>query len=174
MAITPVGLALTPALDAENKIQPRTIAASWEAVEGATSYNLRWRRAEADFQDEDQVSIAATETTAAFTVSEDGKYQVELRGIVGDGLVALASTKMQVKAYKPGHLSLFPMQDCRSRAIAGIQADPVDGGVEARWDNPTAAITSYQYQVQHGTVSPWGVTTGRTPQAPAAAQLRTR
>ena len=89
------------------------------------------------------MSIAATETTAAFTVSENGKYQVELRGIVGDGLVALASTKMQVKAYKPGHLSLFPMQDCRSRTITGIQADPVNGGVEVKWDNPTVAITSY-------------------------------
>ena len=152
----PARLDLAPALDAAGEAQPRFFTASWEAVAGVTSYQLRWRLAEASFQGEDQVSADAAATTAEFSVAADGAYQVQLRGDGGDGLVPLASAEMAVYSYRPGHLSLHYNKFCHYNRITGIEGDPVDGGVEVRWNNPgDPAITKYQYHLQKGKSFRW-------------------
>ena len=150
--VAPSRLNLEPALDDENQLLPRTFTASWEAEPDVTSYTLRWTLDGANFQDEDQVSADATETSAEFTVSEDGEYEVELQGERDDGSVTLASTTMQVYSYRPGHLTLWDWSDCGPNRITVVGADPVDGGVEVRWSDPNdPAITKYQYHYQTGT-----------------------
>ena len=115
------------------------------------SCTLRWRQTAADFQDADRVSVDAEATTAGLTPSEDGEYQVELQGNVGDDLLALASAHMQEYAYRPCHLALYDRSGCGPNRITGIQADPVNGVVEVRWKNPNnPVISKYQYQTQHG------------------------
>ena len=149
--VAPSALSLAPKLDDENQLLPRTFTASWVAASDVSSYTLRWKLAEANFQDEDKVSADAEATTADFTVSEDGEYEVELRGESEDGHVALTSTTMQVYSYRPGHLSLHHSGRCHVNKITGIEADPVNNGVEVRWNNPNdATITKYQYQIQRG------------------------
>ena len=161
VAVNPLAqLDIAPVLDAEGKAEKGTFTASWEEVEGVSSYTLRWRKVEAEFQDEDQVSADAEETSARFTVSEDGDYQLELRGDVGgDGPVKLAATQIKVYSYRPRHLVLYHFATCgetwgaysnTEKRIYGIRAYPVDGGVEVHWNNPNdPSITKYQYFVHH-------------------------
>ena len=147
----PAQLNLGPALDAQGKSRQRSFTASWDALAGATSHTVRWRKTDAVFQDDDQVSANADATSADFSVSDDGTYEVELRVNGDSNLVAMASNELKVYSHRPGHLSLFYRQACKSNRITGIAAGPVDGGVEVRWTNPgVSSITRYQYQVQQG------------------------
>ena len=135
----------------KNQLLPRTFTASWDAASDVSSYTLRWKLDGANFQDDDQVSADAEATTADFTVSQDGEYEVELQGAGDDGSVTLAQTEMQVYSYRPGHLIFWYWPDCGPNRITGVAADPVDGGVEVRWSDPNdPAITKYQYHYQKG------------------------
>ena len=143
-------MSLAPKLDAENQLLPRTFTASWDAAPDVSAYTLRWKLAGKVFEDQNQVSADAEATSADFTVSDDGKYEVELKDCNGDECQVQATTEMQVYSYRPGHLSLHHMFTCQTSVITGIDANPVDGGVEVNWSAPTASITKYQYQVQEG------------------------
>ena len=148
----PTELNLAPTLDTAGNVRPRTFTASWDALEGATSHTLRWRKVEAqNFADGGRVSADGDDTSAEFTVLKDGKYEVELRINRGRSLVALGSNEVQVYAYRPGHLSLSYQNYCLTNKITGIEADPVNNGVNVRWTNPGVdSITKYQYLVQQG------------------------
>ena len=94
LVVRAVWLSLAPARDGEGQVRPRTFTATWDPVEGATSYTLRWRRAGshsqaqdqpggadsrgASTQGENQLDLPADQTSAEFTVPDDGKYQAEL------------------------------------------------------------------------------------------------
>ena len=149
--VEPASLNLAPALDAGGKAKRSAFTASWDAAPNMTSYQLRWRVAGANFQDEDQVSADAEATSAEFTVSRDGKYDVELRGNRGNDFKVLENTQVETKLYGSGQTSLFHRFDCRTNKITGVQALAMDGGVEVRWTDPgNAAITKYQYRLQQG------------------------
>ena len=110
-----IWLKLAPAKDAQGEVRPRTFTATWESVEGAASYTLRWRRVEADSpvqesldptprqnhvaggdggqrahaQGENQLDLPGDRTTADFTVSDDGEYEAELEAKdEGDAVIA--------------------------------------------------------------------------------------
>ena len=145
---TPAALRLGPALDGDGKLRPLTVVANWDPVPDAASHTLRWRRSNGEFQEEDRLTLDAAETSADFTVSEGGKYDVELQ-IYGDdnGLIAMESNQMEVHSYLRGHIFLLYVLLFH---ITGVEAYPVDGGVEVRWNKPrVSSITKYQYKALH-------------------------
>ena len=169
------GLRLSPALDADGKLRPLTIAASWNAVPGAASYTLRWWRDEADSpaeeqpdaarrtraapgasgkkansQDRNQLTVPADRTGAEFTVPEGGRYRVRLRVNGEDGsVIGQDDNQMEVRTYQRGHVVFA--SEFGLHAITGIEAEPVDDGVKVSWDYPIEAsiIINYQYRVLH-------------------------
>ena len=90
-----IGLHVVPTLDAEGHVRPRTFSAFWVPVPGAASYTLRWQRVGVDSQTqaqpaaagsqgantqgENQLNLSANQTSADFTVPDDGEYQAELQ-----------------------------------------------------------------------------------------------
>ena len=54
------------------------MSAAWDAADGATSYRLSWRRADAEFQSQNRATTTAT--AATFTVSEAGRWVARLEG----------------------------------------------------------------------------------------------
>ena len=145
----PSALRLGPALDGDGKLRPLTVAANWDPVPDASSHTLRWRRSNGEFQAEDQLTLDAAETSADFTVSEGGKYKVELQSYSRDDndLIAMASNQMEVQSYLRGHVFLIYELGF---SITGVEAYPVYGGVEVRWNNPRwSHITKYQYKALH-------------------------
>ncbi len=104
-------LSLGRAVDAQGQVQPRTITATWDAVEDASSYTLRWWPANenppasaqpasatqtrsngaraASTQTGNQLTVPAGRTSAEFTVPDDRAYRAELqvRG-GGDKIIA--------------------------------------------------------------------------------------
>ena len=104
-------LSLARAVDAQGQVQPRTITATWDAVQDAASYTLRWWPANetppapaqpasatqtrstgaraASAQTGNQLTVPAGRTSADFTVADDRAYRAELqvRG-GGDKIIA--------------------------------------------------------------------------------------
>ena len=68
----PTGLAATTQLDSLN------VSLSWDAVDGATSYNLAWRQADGDFETGNAFTVTAT--SATITVGDYGQWLVRLEG----------------------------------------------------------------------------------------------
>ena len=54
------------------------LSATWDALDGATSYKLRWRPADGEFAAGNEATV--TETTATVTVSGQGRWAVGLQG----------------------------------------------------------------------------------------------
>ena len=100
-----VWLSLEPARDAQDRVRPRTFTASWDPVEDAASYTLRWwREGEsppeqsphaadarqtravsrdsgqgANAQSGSRLTVPAGRTSADFTVPDDRAYQADLQ-----------------------------------------------------------------------------------------------
>ena len=171
----PAGLRLTQAQDAQGKTRPRTFIASWDPVAGAVSYTLRWWRAaansqsqtqpaasrrasassghggqESNAQEENRLTLDATETSAEFTVPGDGRYEAELQ-VQGEGneVIARHRAEVQVRSYWPGQLSVYYRGNIGTNRIA---ARPVDGGLEVRWEEGNQPVTKYQYDAQQRTI----------------------
>ena len=133
--------------------RPQNIAATWDEVEGATSYTLSWRRIGEDPQTEGQTAAArqlraasgdggqgissqesnrlnlpAGRTNANFTVPDDGAYQAELRAMDdGNELIALANAHLN---QAPGQPDTVPPRMVRGQ-IDGDQvilyfSEPLD------------------------------------------------
>ncbi len=105
-------LSLARAVDAQGQVQPRTITATWDAVEDAASYTLRWWPANesppapaqpasaarqtgsidgraASTQTGNQLTVPAGRTSAEFTVADDRAYRAELQARGGgDKIIA--------------------------------------------------------------------------------------
>ncbi len=147
-------LSIAPVLDEDENPVPGTFRASWEPVAGADAYRLRWRKGSQDFQQRNEVEVAGGETGAVFSVDSPGLWKVELRPRTPrqppDTNPPTLQAEMRVIS---GHLSFFYLQyqhlrdtyRCQSRIISGIDAEPVNGGVYARWDAPGVSISKYQY-----------------------------
>ena len=54
------------------------LSASWDAVEGATLYDLRWRQADREFEADNATTVA--DTNATFTMPESGQWEVRVQG----------------------------------------------------------------------------------------------
>ena len=59
------------------------LSATWDAAEGATSYNVRWRQSGGEFLAENEAT--ATTTSAAIAVSDFGDWEVEVKGCNDNG-----------------------------------------------------------------------------------------
>ena len=121
LVVPVVWLSLDPARDAEGRIRPGTIAASWDPVPGAASYTLHWwrdggnppaqspRAAGApqtrsvsgdggqgdNSQEENRLILSADRTSVEFTVPDDGEYRAELKTLdAGDEIIAQASADL--------------------------------------------------------------------------------
>ena len=146
----PVDLRLGPSLNDEGQSRPRSFTASWDPVPDASSYTLRWQRNGAEPQTAKQLTAPAEQTSAEFTVSEDGAYDVELKGIGSDGVVGSGRAEMQVQSQGSGHASFYrkgtPYHGCSFAGGIRLEAKPVSGGLELRWSSNNGLIDLYQYQ----------------------------
>ena len=59
--------------------------ATWDAVDGATSYNLAWRQSDGEFETANATTVA--DTSATVTVSGYGEWEVRLQACNDDGCV---------------------------------------------------------------------------------------
>ena len=187
IALPAIPFSLAPALDTDGKVRPRTLTATWDSMPGATSYTLDWRRVgadartqaqaqpegarqtrgasgpsgdggqEANSQEENQLTVPGDRTSAEFTVPNDGRWNVELRGNGDNGVVGQMENEMEVKSYRPGHLFIWDWYECyhgkstpiHQSAIRRIEADPIDGGLKVRWHADNEPVTKYQYLIQY-------------------------
>ena len=115
-------LRLERAVDADGNARPRTITATWDPVEGAASYTLRWQRIGADSQaqaqpdgagdqganaqGENRLNLPADRTGVDFTVPDGGAYQVNLQAR-NDGNELIAQTDTHVNQ-APGQPDTTP------------------------------------------------------------------
>ena len=120
----PFGLAATTQLDSLD------VSLSWDAVDGATSYKLRWRQADAEnFRSPD--AKTASDTTAAITVSGFDRWQVQAQACNDAGCGQFASHSFQTQESLPAPTGL----------AATTQLDSLD--VSLNWDAVNGA-TSYK------------------------------
>ena len=75
--LAPASLRLAPVLDSDGNIT-MTFTANWDAVEGATSYSVRWRQSGGEFEASNTVTV--TDATATITASGYGSWQVRVQG----------------------------------------------------------------------------------------------
>ena len=72
------------------------LSASWDALDGATSYRLSWRKAGGEFE-ADNTTTGAT-TTATITVADHGRWEVKLEGCNDAGCGAAVIQQADVAA----------------------------------------------------------------------------
>ena len=107
--------------------EERSVTAAWTAVDGATSYRVRWRQG-GDFQPDDQHTVTAT-TTTTFTASTAGNWTVRVEACNAAGC--------------------GPRGQCHRRGgrppppLVGLSAMPSGGLIAAYW-SASAGATSYQ------------------------------
>ena len=123
--LAPASLRLSPVLDSDGNMT-MTFAASWDAVEGVTSYSVRWRQVGGEFESSNAATV--TGTSANITLSGYGSWQVRVRGCNDAGCgpeveqaVALVQIpgepdNLEVNA-EPGSLSLLATWDALGRRI---------------------------------------------------------
>ena len=125
-AVKAASLRLERAVDSEVNVRSRALTASWDAVEGASSYKLVWRRLgespqaqaqaatgarqarsansalAANAQPDNQLTLGADRTGADFTVPDGGAYRAELQAL-GDGneLIAMAHDHVNQASDQP-------------------------------------------------------------------------
>jgi len=160
------GLRLAPALDADGKRLPLTVAASWEAVPGAVSYTLDWWWAGADSQAEEQPDAARSTRGARGESSKNEDSQDQAQDQAQNQLTVLADrtganftvpkggkyrARLRVNGESGGVIAtdeneMEVLSYLRGHArlvyeivigsITGLEAEPVDGGVKMSWNNP--------------------------------------
>ena len=59
------------------------VLASWDEVEGATSYNLRWRQSGGEFEAANAITVSKSQ--AVITVSDYGQWEISLQACNDDG-----------------------------------------------------------------------------------------
>ena len=121
------------------------VSATWDAVDGVTSYKLRWRQTGGEFEAANAVTVSETEATV--TVSGYGEWEVRVQACNHSGCGSEASGT--VEAIASSGLSLAPARDSegnvRPKTITATW-DAVDGASSYRlsWrrvgvDNPAQA-----------------------------------
>ena len=110
------------------------IAATWDALEGATSYRLRWQQAGGEFEPDDEITV--TDTEATITVSSYGQWEIRLQACNDAGCGPEASQTVELS-------SLHPPANFQVSAQLG-QLD-----LWAQWD-AVAGATSYKLRWRQG------------------------
>ena len=108
----------------------------------------------ANNQGENRLTIPGDRTTAQFTVTGDGRFEVTFDAVFSqDGEpISLANADLTARLDTPGNVTLFHQFDCaaQSAKITGVYGEALNGGVRITWNTPDTAIDKYQYQIQQG------------------------
>ena len=112
----------------------KALLASWDAVEGATSYELRWRKNGREFETADAATVSGA--IQYITVSDYGRWEVRVQGCNDSGCGSEAAAT--VEAVGAASMSLERAVDdegnIRSRTLSA-NWDPVEGAASytLRW-----------------------------------------
>ncbi|MXZ90522.1 MAG: hypothetical protein F4Z05_03500, partial [Chloroflexi bacterium] len=106
------------------------VAATWDALDGATSYELRWRLNDGEYEADD--TATATETEATITVSGDGRWVVGLKGCNAGGCGPEVEATAQVGPFT------FSLSQARDEA-----GNPRPRTFDANW-TPVPDATGYR------------------------------
>ena len=107
------------------------ISATWDALDGATSYNLRWRQSGGEFEAANAITATAANTSATITVSNYGEWEVRLQACNDVGCGPEAEQTVTLAA-KPGEPQNFSTEAVQGRL-----------DILARWQS-VAGATSYK------------------------------
>ncbi len=117
------------------------LTAEWDAVEGATSYRLRWRQDGGDFRPGDAITVA--DARATITVSGYGRWEVRLQGCNDAGCGPEATS--------------FGTADsnlCAARPPGGVTSSRVENTITVSWETPAAPdsceLTGFIVDLQGG------------------------
>ena len=126
---------LTVAGDAE------TLAymAAWAALEGATSYRVRWRLKGADFREGDEISVETNR--AIFRLSEPGVWVVRLEACNAAGCGPGLARTVAIRPSRPGNLALRAAPGVLTLAATWEAAGGVSS-YKVRWRRPDGAFAS--------------------------------
>ena len=89
---------------------------TWDEVEGATSYKLRWRQSGGEFDAANATTV--TDTNATVTVSGYGEWEVRAQGCGEGGCGPEASGAVELTE-PPTGLRVAPVLDDKGRSIPG-------------------------------------------------------
>ena len=151
-AVTPpvtIGLRLTPS----RLLGSTSITASWNALPGATSQNLRWRRAADPSGQWNTRELPGGQVSADIDVEYSGLHDVDLEVYGPGGLITAESNQVDVRVTSRLNAVTSLVRDplargCQATTIDGFQVVFTGGGVELSWDSPgIAAITGYRIQL---------------------------
>ncbi|MDE2751862.1 MAG: calcium-binding protein, partial [Gemmatimonadota bacterium] len=151
-AVTPpvtIGLRLTPS----RLLGSTSITASWNALPGATSQNLRWRRSGDDSRQWNTRQLPVDQISADIEVETSGLHDVDLEVYGPEGFIMADSNQVDVRVTSRLNAVTSLVHDplargCQARTIDGFEVVFTGGGVELSWDNPgIAAITGYRIQL---------------------------
>ena len=149
-------LHLAPARLTDAKAPPELVTASWPAVPGATSQNLRWGRDVADAQEWNNLNLPGDRTSADFTVEGPGKHKVSLEAHgPEDQLITAYHGHVDVRVTSRVNARVYSVRHqhqalgCQARTIDGLQVVFTSNGIELNWDDPgISTITKYQIRVE--------------------------
>ena len=151
-AVTPppvIGLRLTPS----RLLGSASITASWNALPGATSQNLRWRRSGDDSRQWNTRQIPVGQVSADIEVEASGLHDVNLDVYGPDGFILAESNQVDVRVTSRLNAVTSLVRDpqargCQATTIDGFHVVFTGGGIELSWHNPgIAAITGYRIQL---------------------------
>lgn len=116
------------------------LSASWDAVEGASSYKLRWRRAGEDFQADDQVVVTDTQATVSLSGYGEWVARLEACGVSACGQHVSARTRVSPSLPgSPTNLTIAPSSGA-PRATASWTASAGSTSYKVRWRRPRGAF----------------------------------
>ena len=119
-----------------------SVSATWDPVEGASSYRLRWRQPDGVFGDN---QVIAAGTAASFTVSEYGEWVVRLEACNDAGCGHPVARRLTVEDVAPPPPTL---------SVADARAE--EGGVlrfAVRLSESTDAAVTVDYATSDGTAT---------------------
>ena len=104
----------------------KALLATWDAVEGATSYKLRWRRDGGEFETDNAATVS--DAMWVVTVSDYGRWEVRVQGCNDDGCGPEAAATAE--AVRAASLSLERAVDSQGNVLPRTLTanwDPVEG-----------------------------------------------
>ena len=124
LSLPPVDFAVSPVLGTLD------LLATWDQVAGATSYNVRWRQAGGEFDEDDAFNVSGE--LAVISASDEGQWEVRLQACNDNGCGP--ETSRTVDVTQALNLNLAPARDA--------QGNTPPGTITATWD-PVPGATSY-------------------------------
>ena len=119
-----------------------TLSASWDESAGTHRYRVRWRAADGEFQPDDL--IAVSETSATFTVSDFGQWEVRVEACNG----GCAPGEIQTVNAQP-----LPTPPPAPSGLTAIARTPT---ISLSWTDPEdSAISKYQHRVSADGGTTW-------------------